>query len=1026
MATLHILQLAQSLLLFLAAKSQADLPYNPTRIFLTPKTSGIFAYVVDPPSTTTPQGQLRGLSTTSTLDFDNLPSYILSTSLPFLQNDVSAAFTPVLSDDGSIIVYTGNCSAEANESALWSFTTNTPAVNGAGSWSVQSYTMDNAATNQVMARANYLAAGMHFMADLANPGATYIFGGMCPFANSTSGTWTSVANYSNQMLVFGPQPTSAYLLSLVPSQGKPIAEAGLSIVPLQPTFSNASDGTQTQQRDFLLIGGHTQTAFIDMTQVALFSLPQASWTFLAVNAPSDQTDLMTRTVAQVQPRSGHTAVLTPDGKRIIVFGGWVGDVATAADPQLVILEVGRGYGGTGDWSWSIPSASGFSLASGAGIYGHGAVILPGNIMMVVGGYSIPANTSSRVKKADQTSNTRNLFYNVSSNSWVSFYGPVSAYGTPAAEAAASGALATSSQKAGLGAGLAFGLLALLLASLAGWIYSRRLKRKRSLRATEISEKGVNDLSMARQYDRDGYYGGGGIDGLDGDLHGASHWDRRNQTANGAYSLANQGSDNVHGWNSPSRGAARTGLDFDVPSPHRGLRRSLHGRGNYHVAPRYEEVSVSHGSGGIHPIAEGDEDATSLKTNVLTMDAFVDVSNLDPFSDPDPIGSALEDKYLRRVPTRVSRTGWIKDWPVAESIVHNNGRISPKRATIHGRISPDKSDRTGSNLSDSSTRSNVSARSGGATNHFGAHLTSSGPTVFISANPSPTCDAFPIPRSSTASRPSTSSVNDRDGFMHAHPTFATLQAESEALLGTTTATYIDLPIQPDTEPTFTRPTNLARYSPTRTTSHTHRIYGWVGSVRRAVPRALSVGGRSASLTLATTRTELLADPHGGYTDCAEYIDERSTASSPTKTRRRRGPPFDAGTGVKNVRRSVSDGASLLVGRRGGKNLGLGSARGEYTVGPGTSSRYGEGSEDGDVESAVEGRVVQVMYMAPRERLRVVNADVEAERGSVSEIGDGEVGGEEKGGDGGLVHVDGARKASDGEKQTECGMQSGDFL
>jgi hypothetical protein len=110
-----------------------------------------------------------------------------------------------------------------------------------------------------------------------------------------------------------------------------------------PTYSNITGNISVQQ-NFVLLGGHTQQAFINMSQVALFSLPEQSWAFLAIDQPGSDvtTELAVRTGQTVEPRSGHTAVMTEDGTKIIVFGGWVGDISTPATPQLAVLEVGQG------------------------------------------------------------------------------------------------------------------------------------------------------------------------------------------------------------------------------------------------------------------------------------------------------------------------------------------------------------------------------------------------------------------------------------------------------------------------------------------------------------------------------------------------------------------------------------------------------------------------------------------------------------------------------------------------------------
>ncbi|KAG9968161.1 hypothetical protein KCU78_g24297, partial [Aureobasidium melanogenum] len=213
---------------------------------------------------------------------------------------------------------------------------------------------------------------------------------MCPLPNATDETWMSAANYTNQMMTFSPELDSskqvAYTSAFLSSKGPPVAEAGFSMTPLAPAFSDNSSSTQSARQSFVLVGGHTGAAFINMSSVAVFSLPEETWTYQPVDQPS------AGTVTSVEPRSGHTAVLTEDGKSLVVFGGWVGDVTNAASPQLAVLELGSGYGGDGDWEWSIPSQTASGLP-GAGIYGHGAAMLPGGVMMIMGGYNIPTTSS---------------------------------------------------------------------------------------------------------------------------------------------------------------------------------------------------------------------------------------------------------------------------------------------------------------------------------------------------------------------------------------------------------------------------------------------------------------------------------------------------------------------------------------------------------------------------------------------------------------------------------------------------------
>ena len=56
--------------------------------------------------------------------------------------------------------------------------------------------------------------------------------------------------------------------------------------------------------------------------------------------------------------------------------------------------------------------------------------------------------------------------------------------------------------------------------------------------------------------------------------------------------------------------------------------------------------------------------------------------------------------------------------------------------------------------------------------------------------------------------------------------------------------------------------------------------------------------------------------------------------------------------------------------------------------------GEAEEDWDVEAAVERRVVQVMFTVPKQRLRVVNADVDGKSLLSTDEGDSKKGEEAK--------------------------------
>ena len=193
------------------------------------------------------------------------------------------------------------------------------------------------------------------------------------------------------------------------------------------------------------------------------------------------------TVTSIDSRSGHTAVLTEDGSKIIVYGGWVGDINQAADPQLAVLSLGTGFGGSGDWQWSVPAQQ----PSGTGMYGHGAVMLPGNIMMVLGGYNI---SSSGTSKRATIAGTQALFYNATSMTWVSNYtnpAYVAAIESQAATASSSAHSKSSSLKVGLGVGIPLGLAAIIGAVIFYCWYSRRLRHRRQ----EAREKDLGNLSI---------------------------------------------------------------------------------------------------------------------------------------------------------------------------------------------------------------------------------------------------------------------------------------------------------------------------------------------------------------------------------------------------------------------------------------------------------------------------------------------------------------------------------------------------
>ena len=900
----------------------ATLPYIPTQILSSPKADDI-VYVIRPPATSTESAQLLCLNISTTLNSTDLPYSTISPKLPFLADAQSDnAYTTAMDDEGNILVYTGQCGNTSQGSTFWEYT---PSKNEGskvnGTWSKLHLTTGGANANDSLDGTNYLASAIAFSSTPNNTPDMHIFGGMCSISTLlTADDWTHSAKYSNTMLKLGPSQSSSnaaptYDLGIVPARGPPIAEAGFTITPLQPTFFNTGSSNETKSRNqnFVLLGGHTQQAFINMSQVALYSLPEQSWSFLAVDSPPSEpkTDLAVRTQNTVDSRSGHTSVLTSDGRRVVVFGGWVGDITQSAEPQLAILELGEGYGGSGDWQWSIPSQTGAGLQAGAGIYGHGATLLHGDIMMVAGGYQIPASIHSREKRASPSVSSATYFFNTTSHSWMTSYShpSISADRTVSHEAIA--ASNSAAKRVGLGAGLALGLLA-IIAVIAVYIwYNRRLTKLRDARTDELR----NLADSARQ-----------VQSPESSLSGNN---RRQEMTTvdwtgdaGPYRLVRGEAE-----------AERTGLLFEIPSPTRGLRRSLQARGVYQPASRFEDGRRTPGFSTIHPIDERDEydeghanksssdphemiqrEDYNILSNVPILNPLID--QLDRSRTPSPQSPQDRELEIR---------SWVNDWSAAEALMHQSA----------GRLSPEKNDRTSSTLSDQSARSGLSAHSNYSTSGISRSISQRSAALFSSTPFRSMNDSTPTNHQQNAAQrynpehrrsqsltlfPRPRRVTTPDTFATAETSFSHLQAEGEALLGH----YHD----------------SSEASPFRSQS---RARGWMGSVRRVLIGA----ERSAS-----TSPE----------------NNASTSSSPIRSTH---------SGAELPRRAASTGAMLWQKRQGAKDWEVGDYKGVQT----DADEHDADDEEWDVESAVERRVVQVMFTVPKEKLRVVNRGPDGDGDSI---------------------------------------------
>jgi hypothetical protein len=1012
---LHVTSLAWALVpsTVSVASQSLSLPYNPTTILLPKSPSRIsnIAYVFVPSTQFNSAHQLAALNISTYLWTSNLSLSSITPSLPFA-SDATAAFIPSLSGFNEINVYTGECSTSSSAS-LWRFTPSSESDSGNGTWSQQSTTTASGITSRALPGANFLSGGFTFSTVVnasASQSTIYNFGGMCPTLEATTVTWQSAANYSNSMLRLEPTTTSLnnlYTLNLPTTRGPPIAEAGFTITGLSPTYSN-NTGIMTQQKSYVLVGGHTQTAFTNMSLVALWSLPEESWTFVSVAQPStndnSNTELAVKSLPlSVDSRSGHTAVLTEDGSRIIVYGGWVGDTNQAADPQLAVLNIGTGFGGNGEWKWTVPDVQ----PTGPGVYGHGATMLPGNVMMILGGQNISSSTTT---KRDMAA-TGVMFYNATSMEFVSNYT------NPAYTLALARKPNNSSDLGfalGLGLGLGLGLAAILAAVAIYCCYSKRLRRRR----TEDREKSFHSLNQrsANEYSPPGQE-------IDQSERGFSYSNGRRLSSVERDQALYDSTSALAGYENSHAGVHNLGDGGSIPSPPRQIaRKPVQGRtrGSYQLTPNFELNSGGgHGrnnslgtAGPIHPIYEADEEDSMGRVSVDRSEGVgVGVALGEPSAGPsrqqsfrtsDPFRESTlpPSLIIRRNTNRSVSTSelespavsrereireWVSDWAAADALLsaqtrtHSNaGRLSPTRRaqliagshSVSSVSGEEESGRTGSNLSERSVAVSAISRSGSSShgrsrsnslrgfisNTFSPHPANAASTAGASSSFSPTFDN-PTGRLN----PSRSAASVAT-FNTARTSFPVLQAEAETLLP-----------RPDSDNEWEHsPTGSAHAegSPSKSRSHSGRLRrgqaGWLGSFRRAI-------------------------------GVEEQYSPTSTASREPSPERFDGPSSSV------PRRTVSAGATLWRRKQGKSDWEDSEPEDLYMRGGGASSRSntftGEPSDRGtisrgdmerdeddewDIERAVENRVVQVMFTVPKERLRVVNSSSEDNRSDASSL------------------------------------------
>ncbi|KAI1806125.1 hypothetical protein F4811DRAFT_167761 [Daldinia bambusicola] len=906
------------------------LPYFPTSIFIPelkppPAQDNAtinVAYIFSPQEDWV---NLLALNFSGNLRASSLPLQTLSSNVPFLDTK-STAFIPSLADNGSLIVYAGDCSSPAS-SEIWTFNPS-PNDDASSSWMKASTTLATKEDN-VQVGPSFLGTGFSFsntLAPVLSPANTYVYGGMCPNETAIGTSSQQKAAYSNQMIKIAPSATDAgeFTVGPISSDGPPVPEAGFTFTGLSASVSNRT-GIITQQINYVLLGGHTETAFINMSTVAIWSLPEESWNFVSdinVGSPGSNTELAVKSndIDKIDSRSGHTAVLSEDGTSLIVLGGWVGDLTQAASPQLAILNIGTSYGGNGEWHWSVPDVQ----PPGPGLYGHGAALLPGNVMMVYGGYNISSSVTTK-RQASSSSNLP-MFLNLTSMSWSNDYTNPGFSGTDA-DGSSSDGDSDVGTRLGIGLGVGLGIVAIIIAILLFLLYRRRKRHRRTIRdsairalAQDTSRFLPHDDEMMEQDHSGGVWYTGGPDPY----------------LRGNRSLGYQ--------------SLRTSMDNGPqPSWYGGMppaRKPLLRRNTYDPP-----------SGVIHPIIEADEDA-ALHDGDITSEPVSPIRDMnidgrrdsDPFLTPttqeNPISfppsnraSITPSPEERHLTTDPEVQDWMTDVEAMDALL--NSRTAARMSGASGQNSPTRRGpddaRTESNISETNRNNLGVSRSESVRSVLRSGLGIAAAALGASSSSSPPAQPPPPPPPPTNDETrggSSGSSNSAPSYNTARSSFAALQAEGPALLMGKGRDECEAPGSP------------SKNKPRR---------NWLGSLRRVFN-----GGVSPPET--PDREKQLDE---SFADANDYDMPRSGLSEIAA----------GGLLRRKSGRGDWEGMEERYDRKG---------KGRVTTGGSSYQERGTAVEDDDdeewdIEKAVEKRLVQVMFTVPREPLRVVNAEPDVESG-----------------------------------------------
>jgi hypothetical protein len=433
------------------------------------------------------------------------------------------------------------------------------------------------------------------------------------------------------------------------------------------------------------------------------------------------------------------------------------------------------------------------------------------------------------------------------------------------------------------------------------------------------------------------------------------------------------------------------------------------------------------AGLIHPIYEADEDLDGPDAQNPPQDENGDTdvgramggSEIDPFVDPQPSiniqpprsnpGSRPGTSYGDRgTPTPESSARerereikkWVADWAAADALMHSraqsmthSGRISPSKESASGRTESSLSERSVANTlglsRNGSTRNNslTAFFSGGPSswNPFVTFGTTSAGLGSITehgnGDVSPISDRASIHghiRGGSNPPPSSCSATS-SSFTTAHTSqsLSALRAEGELLLPHP---------HEDISPGSPSKRKAAAFGLRRQQG------GWLGSLKRVFIGAEDGNGsmgsgsarssptrgyRSPSLSNSPTRMD-----HGVTLGPAP---RRAVSATATMWRRKQGKDDwqDSAepAGQQRANTLTLDGSGSWRSRLTRDGLGNHGHGGREEHGDGEDD---EEEEEWDIERAVERRVVQVMFTVPKEKLRVVNQDVQDESSETGSI------------------------------------------